>query len=84
MNLNISSMNSGLVLTSLLVTAALASEFDEARLVFRGEEGEEAGEGQPRPRQFRFSDPVRLGRTTGNMANSTGRIFMSLKAKSHL
>ena len=54
-------MNSGLVLTSLLVTAALASEFDEARLVFRGEEGEG---GQPRPRQFRFSDPVRLGRTT--------------------
>ena len=78
-------MNSGLVLASLLVTAALASEFDEARLVFRGEEGEEAGEGQPRPRQFRFSDPVRLGRTTSNMAaNITGRIFMSLKAKSHL
>ena len=75
-------MNSGLVLASLVVAAALASEFDEARLVFR-EEGEGEG-GQPRPRQFRFSDPVRLGRTTGNMANSTGRIFMSLKAKSHL
>ena len=81
MNLNISSMNSSLVLASLLVTAALASEFDEARLVFRGEAGEA---GQPRPRQFRFSDPVRLGRTTCNMANTTGRIFMSLKAKSHL
>ena len=59
MNLNISIMNSSLVLASLVVAAVLASEFDEARLVFRGEARE--GEGQPRPRQFRFSDPVRLG-----------------------
>ena len=49
-------MNSSLVLASLVVAAVLASEF-------------EAGEGgQPRHRQFRFSDPVRLGWTTGNMA----------------
>ena len=72
-------MNSSLVLASLVVTAGLASEFDEARLVFR-EEGEEAGEGQPRPRQFRFSDPVRLGRTTGNMANiTTGLVVYSCR-----
>ena len=78
-------MNSGLVLASLLVTAVLASEFDEARLVFRGE-GEEAGEGgQPRPRQFRFSDPVRLGRTTGNKQHGiTGNIILlSLNGISH-
>ena len=58
-NLNISSMNSSLVLASLVVAAVLASEF---------EAGEGGQQGQPRHRQFRFSDPVRLGWTTGNMA----------------
>ena len=58
-NLNISSMDSSLVLASLIVAAVLASEFEA------GEGGEQ---GQPRHRQFRFSDPVRLGWNTGNMA----------------